>query len=115
MLSVLKRSSRDGSFEHPKHMLKITGKKYLQFYAKKLCLSKPMLLLTEHKDERICNFNLLKDLFYHIVHQICTCIYYTDDITREPSGSVVECLTRDRRAAGSSLTGALRCVLEQEH
>ena len=23
---------------------------------------------------------------------------------REPSGSVVECLTRDRRAAGSSLT-----------
>ena len=24
---------------------------------------------------------------------------------REPSGSVVECLTRDRRAAGSSLTG----------
>ena len=25
--------------------------------------------------------------------------------TRERSGSVVECLTRDRRAAGSSLTG----------
>ena len=24
---------------------------------------------------------------------------------REPSGSVVECLTRDRRVAGSSLTG----------
>ena len=26
-------------------------------------------------------------------------------IIRERSGSVVECLTRDRRAAGSSLTG----------
>ena len=26
-------------------------------------------------------------------------------INRERSGSVVECLTRDRRAAGSSLTG----------
>ena len=26
----------DGSFEHPKHMLKLMGKKYLQF-----CLSKP--------------------------------------------------------------------------
>ena len=34
---------------------------------------------------------------------------------RERSGSVVECLTRDRRAAGSSLTGVTACVLEQEH
>ena len=33
----------------------------------------------------------------------------------ERSGSVVECLTRDQRAAGSSLTASLRCVLEQEH
>ena len=32
---------------------------------------------------------------------------YNDKMTekRERSGSVVECLTRDRRAAGSSLTG----------
>ena len=29
----------DGSFEHPKYMLKLMGKKYLQFYAKKFCLS----------------------------------------------------------------------------
>ena len=29
--------------------------------------------------------------------------------SRERSGSVVECLTRDRRAAGSSLTASLRC------
>ena len=28
-----------------------------------------------------------------------------DDTSRERSGSVVECLTRDRGAAGSSLTG----------
>ena len=27
---------------------------------------------------------------------------------------MVECLTRDRRAAGSSLTGVTGCVLEQE-
>ena len=27
------------------------------------------------------------------------------NVTRERSGSVLECLTRDRRAAGSSLTG----------
>ena len=29
----------------------------------------------------------------------------TASLERERSGSVVECLTRDRRAAGSSLTG----------
>ena len=36
-------------------------------------------------------------------------------ISDERSGSVVESLTRDRRAGGSSLTGSLYCVLEQEH
>ena len=36
-------------------------------------------------------------------------------LMRERSGSVVECLTRDRGAAGSSLTGVTVCVLEQEH
>ena len=31
-------------FEHPKHMFKLIWvRKYLQFYAQKLCLSKPML------------------------------------------------------------------------
>ena len=29
---------------------------------------------------------------------------YNHNLSRERSGSVVECLTRDRRAAGSSLT-----------
>ena len=33
----------------------------------------------------------------------------------ERSGSVVECLTQDRRAAGASLTASLPFVLEQEH
>ena len=44
MLWVLKRKSQwDGSFEHPKHMLKIMGKKiYLKFYAKIFGLSKPL-------------------------------------------------------------------------
>ena len=32
-------------------------------------------------------------------------LFYPMGIYRERSGSVVECLTRDRRAAGSSLTG----------
>ena len=32
---------------------------------------------------------------------------------RVRSGSVVECLTRDQGAAGSSLTASLHCVLEQ--
>ena len=38
--------------------------------------------------------------FCHLMTQILCIIFY-----RERSGSVVECLTRDRRAAGSSLTG----------
>ena len=39
----------------------------------------------------------------------CTCMFF-----RERSGSVVECLTQDRRAAGSSLTGVTALVLEQD-
>ena len=35
------------------------------------------------------------------LHYPCFCYF----VTRERSGSVVECLTRDREAAGSSLTG----------
>ena len=32
-------------------------------------------------------------------------LYFLDDLSRECSGSVVEYLTRDRRAVGTSLTG----------
>ena len=38
-------SQRDGSFENPKHMFKLVGKKTIQFYANKIALSgsmKPM-------------------------------------------------------------------------
>ena len=35
--------------------------------------------------------------------------------TRERSGSVVECLTRDRRAAVQASPASLCCILEQEH
>ena len=37
-------SQWDGSFEHPKNVLKLMGKKYLQFYAEKFCLSKPVFI-----------------------------------------------------------------------
>ena len=36
-------SPLDVSLEHPKHMLKIMGKKIVTFLAEKFCLSKPML------------------------------------------------------------------------
>ena len=39
------------------------------------------------------------------VHMRCTIYYYSLAVLREHSGSVVECLTRDRGATGSSLTG----------
>ena len=35
-------SQLDGSFEHPKHMLKLWVRKDLQFYPENLCLSKHM-------------------------------------------------------------------------
>ena len=45
MLWVLEEPSQsDGSFEYPKHMLKIWWvMNYLQFYTKIFCLSKPMV------------------------------------------------------------------------
>ena len=36
-------SQKDGSFEHPKHMLQLIGKKIFTFYAENFCLSKPVL------------------------------------------------------------------------
>ena len=47
MLCVLKkkRLHEMGSFVQPKHVLKLKGKKYLQFYAKVFCLSKPVYIL----------------------------------------------------------------------
>ena len=42
-MGTQKNRLNDGSFEHPKHMLKLMDKKiYLQFYAQNFCLSKPM-------------------------------------------------------------------------
>ena len=42
----------------------------------------------------------------HVISESCyKGKFYKGIIYRERSGSVVECLTRDRRAAGSSLTG----------
>ena len=40
---------RDGSYQHPKHMLKLIGKKYLPFYAQRFCLPKPMILFYIYK------------------------------------------------------------------
>ena len=36
-------SQWDGSFEHPKHMLRCMGKKIFTIYAENFCLSKPVL------------------------------------------------------------------------
>ena len=60
-----------------------------------------------------CVFRLL-DLYFGVVISIYYCFSKIPEEMRagsymvvytERSGSVVECLTRDRRAAGSSLTG----------
>ena len=42
--------------------------------------------------------------WFTLLYVLCLLMFYVTS-SRERSGSVVECLTRDRRAAGSSLTG----------
>ena len=48
-------SQFDGSFEHPKHMLKLMGKKHVQFYAEKLFLSKLVTRWTSTDDKIACH------------------------------------------------------------
>ena len=46
----------------------------------------------------VCNPNMIIISYYQLIkHELCVWL--------DRSGSVVKCLTRDRRAAGSSLTG----------
>ena len=61
---------------------KLTSKKIITFYAKK-CLSKPI---------------------YSILFYLITSLFCALGALWERSGSVVECLTQDGGAAGSSLT-----------
>ena len=49
--------------------------------------------------------NMLCDLDYKVKGQIMCYLVNVSPPKRERNGSVVECLTRDRGAAGSSLTG----------
>ena len=51
---------------------------------------------------RQCNYSNRQ---YKKIKRQCSYIDRQSSYTRECSGSVVECLTRDRRVAGSSLTG----------
>ena len=68
--------------------------------------ARPMQTLNNHKN------SILKRLAKALIRlRVCTgCLslcwlHISHCWKRERSGSVVECLTRDRRAAGSSLTG----------
>ena len=55
------------------------------------------------------------DVAITIPSEIELCVLKRACVPWERSGSVVECLTRDRGAAGSSSQASLCCVLEQEH
>ena len=53
--------------KHPKHMLKLMGKKIFTIYAQKVCLSK-------HKSNKCFSFacGLIKlNMVYHVVMYIC--------------------------------------------
>ena len=53
----------------------------------------------------LSTFIRLPFVFKTIVLSVFECLLKTAFTVRERSGSVVECLTQDRRAVGSSLTG----------
>ena len=53
MLWVLKRTvSMRCSFEHPKHMLKLMGKKIYTLFAENFCLSKPVYVSVTMETEK---------------------------------------------------------------
>ena len=60
-------------------------------------------------------YGALKGFQEHRSKDICVCSFFS--FFKESSGSEVECLTRDRGAAGSSLTGvtALWSFLSKTH
>ena len=77
ILSTYTKMSRGGeggcpggimSVSHPKHMLKLMGKKTLQFYAENFCLSKPVWLL--QKSELSKNTSKLNPSLIAIVSRI---------------------------------------------
>ena len=100
MLWYSKESSqRDGSFQYTEHMFKLMDK----------------LIFTVLRSKKKCfAYQVHKGVILNSVSTVgnSTAIGFINFISRrkyelfwERSGSVVECLTRDRRAAGSSLTG----------
>ena len=123
-------------------------RKYLQFYAQKFCLSKPMDLISTQSYSHNAHSSVWSRECFHHISIFCqsngafslfnmdssrewktvwiliswllmkpadqdphcfqkfvsVCNSYGHSALRERSGSVVECLTWDREAAGSSLT-----------
>ena len=63
-----------------------------------MCLAQGHDAMTPMRLEPAAPLSLVK-------HSTTEPLHYLVIVYRERSGSVVECLTRDRRAAGSSLTG----------
>ena len=76
-------------------------------------------MCNEHADTRVVVRDVHEGVF-KIMDVFCAVCYWLNVCNkiymRERSGSVIECLTRDRRAAGSSLTGfTALCFLSKTH
>ena len=74
-----KNSLLSSSFEHPKHMLKIMGKKYLQFCAKKLLFISTCgrCIFTEIIENSSSNFARGTDLIHFVPRaraRVCVCV-----------------------------------------
>ena len=101
LLWVLKRTLSISFFEHPKHMFKsmrkeinaIIGSQTIVIWTFEFCLH----IFGKSYCDTFCTWFVSQLLLW------------------ERSGSVVECLTRDRRAMGLSLTGVTALSLSKTH
>ena len=104
-------TQKNGSFEYPKNMLNLMGKKYFQFYAKYCIYLNLCIIFRVGKgnklriNEPVANKRYVLMCGHRRLRSACTSVQSDQSSIREGSGSVVECLTRDRGVAGSSLTG----------
>ena len=64
-------SQRDGSFEHPKHLVEMMGKKIITIYPENFCLSKP--ISNSFYNNGLANIHVNRAI---VINPFSTCILY---------------------------------------
>ena len=85
-------------------LILVQPRKTRPYITERLLMGRKESIQTNKQTIQTCLHSYLVGLKAYFLF-ICLCISSSSILDGERSGSVVECLTRDRRAAGSSLTG----------